>query len=131
MATIDSLKSSTTLPAPPRPTQGPVEPSRSTDNRAVAAQRSATQVGQQDQTQQANAQSNDAVRVDIRSREATGTDRANPNERERQPERQEARTQPSEARAQSNPVPFNFNASGVVQSSSNPNQAGRNISLSV
>lgn len=127
MATIETLPSgsSATLQRPP---QAPTEASRGTDNRAVGDRQSQVQGSEQGEARRAEqaGQQDQAFRIDIRPQGAEARART------ARTEQQEPAQPENEARPpQGNPVPVNFNASGSVSSSFNPNQAGRNISLTV
>jgi len=129
MATIDTLSSgsSSTLQRPP---QAPTEASRGTDNRAVGDRQSQVQSQGSEQGEARRAEQTErqdqAFRIDIRPQGAEARARS------ARTEQQEPAQPENEARApQGNPVPVNFNASGSVSSSFNPNQPGRNISLTV
>jgi hypothetical protein len=100
--------------------QAPVNSATAAAQRPTIADTDRSQEGGQDRTEESRSQGFDqAVRVDIRS--AQGQQAANANE---SPE-------PAGGRQEQNGVPINFSQGGSINTSSNPNQAGRNLSLSV
>ncbi|WP_430397988.1 hypothetical protein [Ferrovibrio sp.] len=161
MATIDTSSSTTTLQQSLLQRQPAAEQSSGSDNRTVGAQtgsatnqgpvNAATEAAQRpsiiDQTrqqerggdtrdnrvqqqQQDTGGFNQAFQLDIRSpqgNQAVGNQAVQGAANDRQ--------QPAGGRAQEqqnqNGVPFSFSANGAVNTSSNPNQAGQRLSLSV
>ncbi|MEL3890651.1 hypothetical protein V6B08_10265 [Ferrovibrio sp. MS7] len=156
MATIDTSSSTTTLQQSLlQRSQPAAEQSSGSDNRTVGAQtgsavnqgsvNAATEAAQRptivDQTrqqerggdtrdnrvqqQQDNGGFDQAFRLDIRSPQGNQAAQGAANDRQ----------QPAGGRAQEdqnqNGVPFSFSANGAVNTSSNPNQAGQRLSLSV
>jgi|GEM_PF-6764376 len=104
--------------------QAPVNSATAAAQRPTIADTDRSQESGRDRAEESRSQQGQgfeqAVRVDIRS--AQGQQAASANDR---PEPAGGRPE------QQNGVPINFSQGGSINTSSNPNQAGRNLSLSV